>query len=93
MEQYIVKILSVLDVTHDVRAYRVEKPVGYRFTPGQATEVAIDKEGWRDIKWDMTLLRRKFSMGYAFTTRVLVNLLSLVEAPEVLGTDEVRSHL
>ena len=54
MEQYIVKILSVLDVTHDVRAYRVEKPVGYRFTPGQATEVAIDKEGWRDQRRPFT---------------------------------------
>lgn len=54
MEEHIVKILSVTDVTHDVRAYRVEKPSGYRFTPGQATEVAIDRDGWRDQRRPFT---------------------------------------
>ena len=42
------KIQDIRDVTHDVRQIRLEKPEGYRFTPGQATEVAIDREGWRD---------------------------------------------
>lgn len=54
MEQHIVQILSVHDVTHDVRAYRIEKPSGYRFVPGQATEVAIDREGWRDQRRPFT---------------------------------------
>jgi hypothetical protein len=54
VEQHTVKILSVLDVTHDVRAYRVEKPPGYHFTPGQATEMAVDKEGWRDQRRPFT---------------------------------------
>ena len=43
-----VKILSITPDTPDVRRYRVEKPDGYHFKPGQATDVAIDKEGWRD---------------------------------------------
>lgn len=54
MEQHIVKILSVQDVTHDVRAYRIEKPSGYRFGPGQATDVSINKEGWRGEKRPFT---------------------------------------
>lgn len=49
-----VEILNIEDITHDVRAYTVEKPDGYSFTPGQATEVAIDKEGWRDEKRPFT---------------------------------------
>jgi len=49
-----VEILNIEDITHDVRAYTFEKPDGYSFTPGQATEVAIDKEGWRDEKRPFT---------------------------------------
>jgi ferredoxin-NADP reductase len=36
-EAHIVRILSVSPVTHDVRSYRVERPEGYSFQPGQAT--------------------------------------------------------
>jgi len=46
MESHIVKILDVKKVTHDVRGFKVEKPADYLFTPGQATEVAINKNGW-----------------------------------------------
>lgn len=35
-------------VTHDVVRLTVEKPDGYRFTPGQATDVALDRDGWRE---------------------------------------------
>lgn len=48
------KILDVQDLTHDVKQFRLEKPEGYSFTPGQATEVAIDKEEWRDEKRPFT---------------------------------------
>lgn len=47
-EEHIVKILSVEPVTHDVKRFKVEKPNGYSFIPGQATEVAVNKEGWRE---------------------------------------------
>lgn len=54
MEEHVVKILEVHNVTHDVRAYRIEKPAGYRFVPGQATDVSINKEGWREEKRPFT---------------------------------------
>src|SRR5579872_4953667 len=54
VEQHSVKILTIQDVTHNVRAYRVEKPSGYRFIPGQATEVAIDMDGWREERRPFT---------------------------------------
>lgn len=41
MESYGVKILNAEFITHDVRMIRVEKPEGYEFKPGQATEVTI----------------------------------------------------
>lgn len=48
------KIKEVKSVTHDVVQLRLEKPEGYSFTPGQATEVSINKEGWRDEKRPFT---------------------------------------
>lgn len=51
---YTVKIKDVKNVTHDVKQFRFEKPDGYTFTPGQATEVSIDKDGWHDKKRPFT---------------------------------------
>jgi ferredoxin-NADP reductase len=48
------RILDIKEITHDVKQFTLEKPDGYEFTPGQATEVAIDKEGWRDEKRPFT---------------------------------------
>jgi ferredoxin-NADP reductase len=46
----IVKILDIRPVTHDVKQFRVEKPKGYHFIPGQATDVSINKPEWKDKK-------------------------------------------
>ena len=54
MEEHIVKILSIEPVTHDVRHYKIEKPANYKFTPGQATEVAINKPGWENERRPFT---------------------------------------
>ncbi|MGN6100285.1 MAG: flavodoxin reductase [Devosia sp.] len=45
-----VRILSAEPVTHNVRRYRLEKPPGYTFEPGQATELSIDRDGYREKK-------------------------------------------
>ncbi len=49
-----VKILTTKQVTHDVISFITEKPTGYKFKPGQATMVAVDKEGFRDEKRPFT---------------------------------------
>ena len=49
-----VKILDIADVTHNVRRYRLEKPAGFTFQPGQATEVSLDEDGWREKKHPFT---------------------------------------
>lgn len=43
-----VKIKSISKVTHDVLQIETEKPAGFTFTPGQATEISINKSGWQD---------------------------------------------
>ena len=54
MEQHFVKIKSIDKVTHDVLKIVTEKPQKYNFTPGQATEVSINKIGWHDEKRPFT---------------------------------------
>ena len=49
-----VKILSAQAVTHNVRRYRLEKPEGFHFEPGQATEVSLDLDDWREEKRPFT---------------------------------------
>tara|TARA_R110002020_G_scaffold135469_10_gene302516 strand:+ start:2572 stop:3237 length:666 start_codon:yes stop_codon:yes gene_type:complete len=41
-------ITEIENITHDVRQFTFEKPQGFAFTPGQAVEVGIDRDGWRD---------------------------------------------
>ena len=47
MEQHPVKIRSINKVTHNVLRIVTEKPQMYNFTPGQATEISINKNGWQ----------------------------------------------
>ena len=42
MAEHIVKILGTEFITPDVKRFTVEKPTGFRFTPGQGTNVSIN---------------------------------------------------
>lgn len=48
MEKHIVKVLATAFVTHNVKRFTVERPGGYNFTSGQATDVSINKPGMED---------------------------------------------
>jgi ferredoxin-NADP reductase len=54
MEEHIVKIISIENITHDVKRFRVEKPEEYSFIPGQATEVSINTHVLKDEKRPFT---------------------------------------
>jgi ferredoxin-NADP reductase len=47
MEEHIVRILETEWVTHNVRRFRLEKPRGYKYIPGQATEISINRPEWK----------------------------------------------
>ena len=51
---YKLTILEITPVTHDVHQFKLEKPNGYTFEPGQATEVSINLNGWVDEKRPFT---------------------------------------
>lgn len=67
---YKLEIQSIEDVTHDVKRIRLAKPDGYQFTPGQATEVALDREGWRDEKRPFTFTSLNSDPWLEFTIKV-----------------------
>jgi ferredoxin-NADP reductase len=54
MESHNVKILEIEKVTHDVVRIKTEKPAGYTFIPGQATEVAVNDKEWMNEKRPFT---------------------------------------
>ena len=43
MTEHVVKIIDIEQLTHDVKRFRVEKPDGYKFAPGQATGVTVNR--------------------------------------------------
>lgn len=48
MKNQIVQITNIGHITHDVLHIMVEKPEGMDFTPGQATEVSINRPDWKE---------------------------------------------
>jgi ferredoxin-NADP reductase len=48
MTEHIVKILECSYISHDVKRFMVEKPAGFSFIPGQATDVSINNPDWKD---------------------------------------------
>ena len=54
MEQHIVKIKSIEKVTHDVLQIVTEKPPAYTFIAGQATDVSINNNDWKEVKRPFT---------------------------------------
>ena len=43
-----ITLKSKTPVTHDTHHYVFDRPEGLQFEPGQAAELALDREGWRD---------------------------------------------
>lgn len=64
-----VTIRNIKQITHDVKQYRIDKPANYTFIPGQATEVSIDKEGWRDEKRPFTFTSLNEEPDLEFTIK------------------------
>ncbi len=65
----VIKIKSIIPRTHDVRTYRCEKPKGYDFIPGQATEVSINKPKWKEEKRPFTFTSLNDDKDLEFTIK------------------------
>ena len=65
----VIKIKTIIQLTHDVKSFRCEKPKGYSFIPGQATEVSINKAGWIDEKRPFTFTSLNEDPDLEFTIK------------------------
>jgi ferredoxin-NADP reductase len=70
MEEHIVRILYLEQVTHDVRRFRVEKPDGYSFIPGQATEISVNKPELMNKKGPWTFTGLNSDPYLEFTIKI-----------------------
>lgn|SRR5574337_337635 len=68
--EYIVKITQIENVTHDVKRFRCEKPQDYNFIPGQATEVSINKVGWKEERRPFTFTSLNDSPYLEFVIKI-----------------------
>jgi ferredoxin-NADP reductase len=66
----IVRILNTEYVTHDVRRFQVEKPAGYIFIPGQATEVSVNTPQFKDEKRPFTFTGLNNEPFLEFTIKI-----------------------
>jgi ferredoxin-NADP reductase len=70
MEEHIVRILYLEQVTRDVRRFRVEKPEGYSFIPGQATEISVNTPELMNKKGPWTFTSRNSDPWLEFTIKL-----------------------
>jgi ferredoxin-NADP reductase len=94
MENIAVKVLEVKPVTHNVRSFKVEKPSGYTYHPGQATELSLLKPGWEKEKRPFTFTSLPDADHLEFTIKCytdhdgVTNQLSKVEAGDMFEIGE-----
>ena len=93
MEEHIVKILKTENATHNVKRFRVQKPNGYSFTPGQATEAAINKPGLKDERRPFTFTSLNDEPELEFTIKIYKERDSVTKAlNELKAGDEIIIH-
>jgi ferredoxin-NADP reductase len=80
MEEHIVKVLKVENVTHDVRRFTVSRPDNYSFLPGQATEVSVNKEPLKNEKSPFTFTGLNEWPALEFTTKIYSDHHGVTEA-------------
>lgn len=93
MEEHIVKILAVEPVTHNVRRFKIEKPAGYRFVPGQATEVSINTPELREERRPFTFTSLADAPHLEFTIKIYTDHEGVTNAlGKLQAGDELLLH-
>lgn len=70
MKHHFVKIITIANVTHDVKRFTIEKPEGYTFTPGQGTDVSINTPLIKDKKRPFTFSSLNSDEHLEFTIKI-----------------------
>jgi ferredoxin-NADP reductase len=70
MSEHIVKVIHAEYINHNVKQFTVEKPQGYEFISGQATDVSINLPGWKDRLSPFTFTSLNDWEHLEFTTKI-----------------------
>jgi hypothetical protein len=70
MKNHTVKIIAIEPVTYDVIRFIVQKPKGYKFVPGQATEVSINTPALKNEKQPFTFTSLNDNEHLEFTIKI-----------------------
>ena len=70
MEEHIVKIIRTDQLTHNVKRFTVTKPLNYKYIPGQATEVAVNKPEWKNERRPFTFTSLNEDANLEFTIKI-----------------------
>jgi ferredoxin-NADP reductase len=93
MSEFVVKILKIESLTHDVKRFELEKPAGYTFVPGQATEVAINKLTWKHERRPFTFTSLNSSQNLEFVIKRYPDHKGVTDAIHQLSAgDELLIH-
>jgi hypothetical protein len=68
-----VKIIAAENVTHNVKRFVIEKPKGFQFEPGHATDLSINEPGWEDNKHPFTFTSLNDDPYLEFTIKIYTN--------------------
>ena len=99
MSEYAVKVLEAKFITHDVKRFVVEKPEGYDFIPGQATDISINMPDWKDKLRPFTFTSLRESKSLEFMIKLyrdhdgVTNMLSKVNSGDELILHDVFGTL
>ncbi|MEM5584630.1 FAD-binding oxidoreductase [Roseibium sp. AS2] len=62
-------ILKIDQVTHDVKRFRIAEPEAFNYTVGDATEIALDRDGWREETRPFTMTSLPEEKSLEFTIK------------------------
>ncbi|WP_183563977.1 FAD-binding oxidoreductase [Mucilaginibacter sp. SP1R1] len=68
--EHIVRILAINSVTHNVKQFIIEKPDGFTYTPGQATELSVNEPEWIEQKNPFTFTSLTDEHYLEFTIKI-----------------------
>lgn len=73
MAEHLVKVLEAYFITHDVKRFKVERPKGYDFIPGQATDVSVNLPEWENELRPFTFTGLREWKHLEFTIKIYAN--------------------
>ncbi len=95
MKQQVLTIKKIEKVTHNVLRFTLNKSNEINFVPGQAAEIAVDKDGWRDEAHPFTFTSLPVEDYLEFTIKIypdhkgVTNELSKLEAGDKIILKDV----